>query len=178
MTINISIQQLVEQIKQGRLNKDSDNQLEYKQGLLQSLKLVAKEKQLDVIEVSNDVYLDVVKKRFNVARSCAITIVSKSDRKDMGMTIVPNLDITYDQLTLEQILTLNPTNSNLESLVKELEYLESLLPKQLTEDNMMDIINKNKLTNIKDIMAYFKANYPNQYDNKLLANVAKTIKLV
>lgn len=178
MTINISIQQLIEQIKSGRLNKDSDNQLEYKQGLLQSLKLVAKEKQLDVLEVSNDVYLDVVKKRFNVARNCAITIVSKSDKKDIGTSIVIDLDITYDQLTLEQILTLNPTNSNLESLVKELEYLQSLLPKQLTEDNMMDIISKNKLTNIKDIMGYFKANYSNQYDNKLLANMAKTIKLV
>ena len=47
-TNNINIQQLQKQIKQARLNRDSDNQLEFKQCLLQSLKAVSKEKQLDV----------------------------------------------------------------------------------------------------------------------------------
>ena len=174
-TNNINIQQLQEQIKQARLNKDSDDLLEFKQGLLQSLKAVSKEKQLDVLQLSNDIYLDVVKKRFNVARSAAITIISKSDKKDIGTTLVPYLTITYDQLTLEQILSLNPTNTNLESLVKELEYLEGLLPQQLTKEQMLDIISTNKLTNIKDIMSYFRLTYSNQYDNKLLATVSKTL---
>ena len=83
-TVNANIQNLLEQIKQGRLNKDSDNQLEFKQGLLQSLKTCSKDKQLEVFELSNNDYLDVVKKRFNVARSAAITIISKSDKKDIG----------------------------------------------------------------------------------------------
>jgi hypothetical protein len=174
-TNNINIQQLQEQIKQGRFNRDSDDLLEFKQGLLQSLKAVSKEKQLDVLQLSKDIYLDVVKKRFNVARNAAITIISKSDKKDIGTTLVPNLTITYDQLTLEQILCLNPTNTNLESLVKELEYLEGLLPQQLTKEQMLDIINSNKLTNIKDIMSYFRLTYSNQYDNKLLATVSKTL---
>lgn len=126
--INTNIQQLLEQIKQARLNKGSDDQLDYKQGLLQSLKLVAKEKQLDVLELLNNDYLDVVKKRFNVARGAAITIISKSDKKDIGTTLVTDLNLTYNELTLEQILSLNVINTNLQSLVQELEYLESLLP--------------------------------------------------
>jgi uncharacterized protein YqeY len=174
-TNNINIQQLLEQIKQARLNKDSDNQLEFKQGLLQSLKALSKEKQLGVLQLSNNDYLDVIKKRFNVTRKAAITVISKSDKKDIGTTLVPGLSITYDQLTLEQILSLNPTNTNLESLVKELEYLEGLLPQQLTEEQMLNIISTNKLTNIKDIMSYFKLTYMNQYDNKLLAVVSKSV---
>jgi hypothetical protein len=174
-TNNINIQQLLEQIKQARLNKDSDNQLEFKQGLLQSLKALSKEKQLDVLQLSNNDYLDVVKKRFNVTKKAAITVISKSDKKDIGTTLVPGLSITYDQLTLEQILSLNPTNTNLESLVKELEYLEGLLPQQLTKEQMLNIISTNKLTNIKDIMSYFKLTYINQYDNKLLAVVSKSV---
>lgn len=174
-TNNINIQQLLEQIKQARLNKDSDNQLEFKQGLLQSLKTLSKEKQLDVLQLSNNDYLDVVKKRLNVTRKAAITVISKSDKKDIGTTLVPGLSITYDGLTLEQILSLGPTNTNLESLVRELEYLQSLLPQQLTKSQMLDIISSNNLHNIKDIMSYFKLTYMNQYDNKLLAVVSKSV---
>jgi hypothetical protein len=175
LTVNTNIQLLLEQIKQARLNKGSDTQLEYKQGLLQSLKALSKDKQLDVLQLQNNDYLDVVKKRFNVARSAAITIISKSDKKDIGTTLVPDLNITYNELTLEQILSLNVTNTNLQSLVQELEYLESLLPQQLTQAQMLYIISTNNLTNIKDIMAYFRATYINQYDNKLLATVSKTV---
>ena len=49
-TVNANIQNLLEQIKQGRLNKDSDNQLEFKQGLLQSLKTCSKDKQVAKVE--------------------------------------------------------------------------------------------------------------------------------
>ena len=184
-TINTNIQQLQEQIKQARLNKGSDDQLEYKQGLLQSLKLIAKDKQVGVLELDNSTYLDVIKKRFNTSRKAAIKVVSKSDRDDIGTQIalvIPPKDeqeeetkVTYDQLTLEQILSLNPSNTNLESLVRELEYLEGLLPQQLTQDQMLNIITTNKLTSIKDIMNYFKTTYANQYDNKLLASTAKTV---
>lgn len=184
-TINTNIQQLQKQINQARLNKGSDSQLEFKQGLLQSLKALSKDRQIEVLELTNNNYLDTVKKRFNTARGAAITIISKSDRKDIGgqiaLIIPPKNDqeeeikVTYDQLTLEQMLSLNPTNTNLDWVVRELEYLQSLLPQQLTDVQMLDIISTNKLTNIKDIMGYFKATYSNQYDNKLLASVAKTV---
>lgn len=174
-TINTNIQQLQEQIKQGRLNKDSDNQLEYKQALLSQLKGFAKENQLDLLELSYIDYLDVVRKRFTTTKGAAINFVSKSNDKKIEDTLVPDLAITYGQLNLDQILSLNPTNTNLESLVRELEYLETLLPKQLTQEQMLDIINSNKLTNIKDIMSYFRITYANQYDNRLLASTAKSV---
>jgi hypothetical protein len=174
-TINTNIQQLLEQIKQGRLNKGSDTQLEYKQALLSQLKAFAKEKQLDILELSYIDYLDVVRKRFTTTKGAAINFVSKSNDKKVGDSLVPDMTITYSQLNLEQILSLNPTNTNLESLVRELEYLQESLPQQLTQEQMLDIISDNNLTNIKDIMAYFKATYANQYENKLLASVAKSI---
>ena len=40
---------------------------------------------------------------------------------------------------------------------------------------MLKVINSNNLTNIKDIMNYFKVTYVNQYDTKLLASIAKTV---
>lgn len=40
---------------------------------------------------------------------------------------------------------------------------------------LLEQIKQVKLTNIKDIMNYFKSTYANQYDNKLLAIIAKTV---
>ena len=191
MTINAQIQQLQDDVLAIRLNKNNSKVAEFKQALLVSLKQKAKLSNTELSTLSFDSYLEVVKKRFRDARNAAIMIVSKSDDSSIGSKLVPQLNvanddevnnklatklnITYDDLTLEQILSLNVTNTNLVSLVKELEYLNNLLPKQLTESQMLVIINDNKLTNIGQIMKYFKVTYGNQFDNGLLSRVAKNI---
>ena len=175
--MNKYIKELQESIKQSKLSKDDSDLFSTKQFLLSSLKILAKNLQVDVLDLTNDKYFDVVKSMFNKSRAAAIMIVSKSDDKKIGekVVIVDDNLLTYDQLSLEQILSLSPTNTNLECLVREMEYLTTLLPKQLTEEDMLSIISDNKLTSIKDVMAYFKATYPSQYDAKLLSNIAKTI---
>lgn len=63
---------------------------------------------------------------------------------------------------------------------KEIEILESYLPKQLTEDEIKVIINglKNPTDQImgadmKSIMGYFKHMYPGRYDGATVAKYAK-----
>ena len=191
MAINTQVQQLQDDVLAIRLSKDNSEVGEFKQALLVSVKQKAKLSNIELCNLSFDSYLEVVKKRFRDARNAAIMIVSRSDDSSIGNKLVPQLNvatdnevdnklaiklnITYDDLTLEQILSLNVTNTNLVSLVKELEYLNDLLPKQLTESQMLVIINDNKLTNIGHIMKYFKVTYNNQFDNGLLSRVAKSI---
>jgi hypothetical protein len=184
------VEQLLESIKQIRLasNTKDNEEFVFKQSLLSSLRTKAKSlsSSIDITSINENIFLETVKQRFNAARKAAIIIISKSD-KDVGDLVAlaedkvneksekVQVSYTYNQLTLEQILSLNPTNSNLQSLIRELDYLNSLLPKAFTKEDMLAIIKDNKLTNIKDVMNYFKATYPNQYDNKLLASVAKSL---
>ena len=187
------VEQLLECIKQIRLasNTKDNEEFVFKQSLLSSLRTKTKNLSsstctVDITTIDENTFFETVKQRFNSARKAAIIIVSKSD-KEVGdlVAIVKEVEndrgekiqvsYTYNELTLEQILSLNATNSTLQSLVREMEYLTNLLPKSLTKEDMLLIIRDNKLANIKDIMNYFKATYPNQYDNKLLASVAKSL---
>lgn len=65
----------------------------------------------------------------------------------------------------------------------ELDILESYLPKQLSEEDLTEIIKgivstlKSKQENVKmkDIMQELRANYPNQYDGKLACQLITLI---
>lgn len=51
--------------------------------------------------------------------------------------------------------------------------LESFLPKQLTQEQIVDIINELGSNNIGEIMKHFKANYLGQYDGKVVNNIVR-----
>lgn len=55
----------------------------------------------------------------------------------------------------------------------ELEILEAYLPQQLSEEKIREIIGSLTLTNMGEIMKYFKTNFDGQYDGKLVSNIAK-----
>jgi len=183
MGLNNTILDLGEQVIDGRKNRLTTNLHEFKTNLLTALKAVAKDKHLEVFNLSNDDLYDVIKKRIRVNREAAIKIVSRSNDSNIGTKVAliittednKQVSITYDELTLVQILELDPINTNLQVFVEEIEYLQSLLPKQLDESDIRTIISTNKLSNIKDVMSYFKANYNGQYDSKLLSTIAKSI---
>ena len=59
--------------------------------------------------------------------------------------------------------------------IKEKEILESFLPKQLTTQDIIEIIQNNNLKDMKIIMNYFKENYNGCYNGKELQEIAKTI---
>lgn len=60
-------------------------------------------------------------------------------------------------------------------LIAQKSYIESYLPKQLTEDEIKDIINSLDDKTIPNIMKHFKANYAGKCDMKLVNQVAKNI---
>ena len=77
--------------------------------------------------------------------------------------------------------TLAACKSNREDLVMrlnlEIEMLSQYLPKQLSSDEISLIISEHKETmiSIPVIMNWFKTNYFNRYDGKLVADIAKQV---
>lgn len=180
--LNKTILELGEQVIQGRKDRLDTDLHNFKVALLTALKQVSKDKHLEVFALSNDDLYDVINKRIKVTRDAAIKVVSKSNDSNIGTKVAliimvedKEVSITYDELTLDQILSINPINTNLQSLVKEIEYLQSLLPKQLTKKDIEVIISDNKLSGIKDIMTFFKTNYNGQYNSKELSTIAKNL---
>lgn len=55
----------------------------------------------------------------------------------------------------------------------ELGVLEGYLPKQLTEDQMREIISLLSVKDMGTIMKHFKTNYDGQYDGKTLSSIVK-----
>lgn len=62
-----------------------------------------------------------------------------------------------------------------EQFVMEKVFLESYLPKQLSEDEMKEIIQGEELVGVPNIMKFFKENFAGRYDGKVLSQIAKGI---
>lgn len=58
-----------------------------------------------------------------------------------------------------------------ENSLIEKEVLESYLPKQLSEDELRDMLFKLSLPSMKDYMLHFKENYNGMYDGKKLSSM-------
>jgi len=69
----------------------------------------------------------------------------------------------------------NPNPSTLLVLEQEEVILHSYLPKQFTEQELIDKCSELGLINLPTIMKYFKENHAGQYDGALLSKVAKEI---
>lgn len=62
-----------------------------------------------------------------------------------------------------------------QELMAQRDYLETFLPRQLSKDEIKDIINTLEDKSIPSVMKYFKANYNGQCDMKLVNEAAKEI---
>jgi uncharacterized protein YqeY len=60
------------------------------------------------------------------------------------------------------------------TLIEENEVLETLLPKQLTEDQIRSIIATNELSGVPAVMQFLGSNYPGQFDRALAASIARS----
>lgn len=58
-------------------------------------------------------------------------------------------------------------------LQDENEFLESYLPKLLSEDEIKTIISENALTDLPSGMKYFKQHHNGQYDGKLVSSLLR-----
>ena len=56
---------------------------------------------------------------------------------------------------------------------EEIELLMALLPSQLTEGDLINVIKSNQFQDMKSAMAYLKSNYSGQYDGKLASKILK-----
>lgn len=60
-------------------------------------------------------------------------------------------------------------------LMAQKEYISTFLPKQLTREEIVDIINSMEDKSIPSVMKHFKANYNGKCDMKLVNEVAKSL---
>lgn len=70
----------------------------------------------------------------------------------------------------------DPDAATLSMLQVEQMVLESYMPSQLTEDEMLSIIKDQNLNDLPSIMKHFKTNYLGKYDGKKLSDIAKGLK--
>ena len=72
-------------------------------------------------------------------------------------------------------LSLSTTLDNIVTYTAEVEFLTSLLPVQMTPEEIEKIVIDNDIKNIGQAMGYFKKNYDGNYQPKDVAKVMKTI---
>jgi len=73
----------------------------------------------------------------------------------------------------ETIAALTSRNQSVTAFELERNVLESFLPKQLTEDELLSLIKDNTFTNMALFMKFLKENHTGKYDGKMASTVAK-----
>jgi uncharacterized protein YqeY len=75
-------------------------------------------------------------------------------------------DVDIFKIIKKLILSINETTNNQD----ELNVLNSFLPKQLTKDEIMEIVNANNFENVRDSIKYFNQNHAGLFDSKILVD--------
>jgi len=79
---------------------------------------------------------------------------------------------------INESLNVSKDITKIKSLKFELDALQKYLPKQLSEDEMKDIVNKclnDNIDNIGGIMKVFKSNYSGLFDGKKLNTIIREL---
>ena len=97
---------------------------------------------------------------------------AKRDGSEITDEMVISTARKFIQSNLDSITALPCPDGN-SSLLMENEILESFLPKQLTEEQIIGIIESLGCDNIGEIMKHFKSTYSGQYDGKLVNSLVK-----
>ncbi len=61
-----------------------------------------------------------------------------------------------------------------ESTLKQMEYAKALLPKGLSEEEIVEIVNSLEDKSMPNIMKYFKTNYAGKCDMSIVSKIAKS----
>ena len=123
-------------------------------------------------QVKRDVLTVVIGKYMNV---CIEKKAKGQDATDADMLSV--IQKTIKELSDARV---GYHTVNKEDKVKEIDtqisILNAYLPRQLTEDEVRDIINNNHLETVPDVMKFFKENYAGQVDMSMVSRVAREDK--
>lgn len=76
---------------------------------------------------------------------------------------------------LEKVPHLNRDYAAIYNHDCEIEILYDYLPKQLTKEELMILLEEQDISNIGQTMKFFKDNYPNQYDGKYLSSLIREL---
>lgn len=100
--------------------------------------------------------------------------ISKNPSNDQIISIIQKMykdnNITLQSLTDDR-------KELIDNLKKENDYLETFLPKQLTEDELYALINSQIQSgnNMPKIMKYLSENYKGRYDGKMAARICNML---
>lgn len=111
--------------------------------------------------------LKLENKSNSVVRNLISTIIGELDRKSKNPNEAEVMSVIKKIRDADLEVTMT------EQIAKELDFLDSLIPKPLSEDGMKKIVSSLSFTKIGEYMSYFKENYPGQYDGKLLSSIVK-----
>lgn len=104
-----------------------------------------------------------------VIRNLISTIIGELDRKTKTPTEAEVMSV------IKKIRDANLEVTQTEQIVEEIKFLNKLIPKSLSKDEMTSIASDLSFTSMKEYMTYFKENYPGQYDGKELSVIVKSI---
>lgn len=100
--------------------------------------------------------------------------------KTLINTIIGELDRVTKDPSEDQIIKVinkmyksNEEVTQTEDIKVEQEFLNSLLPKMMTTEEITNIVNSLDLKSIGDYMKHFKENYTGRYDGKELSKIVK-----
>lgn len=102
-----------------------------------------------------------------VVRNLISTIIGELDRKSKNPNEAEVMSVIKKIRDADLEVTMT------EQIAKELDFLDGLIPKSLSEDEMKKIVSSLSFTKIGEYMSYFKENYPGQYDGKMLSSIVK-----
>lgn len=122
---------------------------------------------MSILEVIKSAHIDARKNKDSLRSSLLSTIIGdieqSQDRSDA--VVVAKLQSFERKLNEAAKLYESKNKDAYETSLKEIEIVKSFLPKQLTDEEIQSIIAENNLTNIKDAMVFFKANYLGRFKN-------------
>lgn len=102
------------------------------------------------------------RKQAPIYRTLLGTVLGEFDR--IGKSPTDDQCVQIIKKMIESLLLIDGTKEKEEAFV-----LEQFIPKQLTEDEIKEIIQENNFGNIAECMRGFKQLYPNLYDGKLVS---------
>lgn len=98
-------------------------------------------------------------------------------------TLIGELDRITKNPTDEQVIQVikkmidaNKLIGNTQQTIEENFVLSKFLPSQLSSDDIKEIIETEEFESVKECMAYFKGNFPGEYDGKLVNELFRNWK--
>lgn len=124
--------------------------------------------------------MDAMRSRNSVVKSILTTLVGELE----GLAKRNNTDVT-DEMVVQLAKKFQFSNSEtikrlrdvsaITNLKDENRALEKYLPKQLSEDELRNVITSLSATNIGQVMKHLKGEYAGRYDGRLASALAKEL---